>query len=119
MRHTTHGQGEDSLLAEIVTQAVIDIQILTAKGFIRNGKCAYTYESWPKTKRGYNKLILHHFNSPSDITALIDCFTKHQFDFILRFIDSTISSDKMLEAVMNEDTVNRVLAENKTKVWSE
>jgi len=93
------------LLTEMMLLAVHDIQKLTQKGVIKDGKCVYTDETWPrrwfKIGQKYNKTFLNYYSSPCMVNELIAFFDNEEFAPSVNYIydlDKGASAD-MIKAV--------------------
>jgi hypothetical protein len=104
------------IFTHMMMQAIADIQKLTDKGVIKDGRCVYDEESWPrrsfKTGQRYNKTFLNYYYSPCMVNELIDFFAKNKFEWVVNYIYNLDSVDNktMIDAVKESTLDGRVVA---------
>jgi len=104
------------ILTEMMLLAIHDIQKLTQKGIIKNGKCVYTDRTWPrrtfKSGQSYNVTYLNHYSSPSLVNELIDFFRRNEFEWAVNHIYDLEPSDNrgMIEGIKQGTLDGRTVA---------
>ena len=99
----------EDVLAGILEMAINDIQSLIMDGYIKDGRCTYTNENWPKNRFGTNQKVLGYYDKPHAITELIHFIKENEFVPILTLINARIEPKVISESVFNEDLVQKIV----------
>ena len=105
----------EDLISQVLEMAVLDIQELTMEGYIRNGKCVYTMQTWPTMKNGIRRRILGFYDKPHLVKELIAFFIENHHQALLEIIGSDVAPIDITGAVFNQELVKRVVLERVEK----
>ena len=82
-------EGYEKMAYAIIQQAVEDVQELTKKKIIVNGKCI---DVWPQRKNNVAMKFLGFYNKKHAVIELIHWFNEGTFEEFLAFVGSEIDS---------------------------